>query len=309
MKPRDRVLAALEHRSFDRLPIKHLAVSEIDRMLYRHFGVGEENALLDILGHDFREIRPRYCGPPMNRLDSEHGIISGVVMARAMQEHRPGVALPLADIVDIAQLDQFSYPIYDWYDYASVAEQCREYDDYALQLGYCEGDFINGLSGLRGQEQVLMDIASTEPVFVELVERRFQVVLEHLRRGIESGGGRIDILHLGDDFGSQKGLLISPRSFERLFAQEYRGLVCFGAPPRRPHHDAYLRERRGPDPAAHRDRARHPGRRADQRRRHGPAHAQGAVWRPPGFCRHDVCPGGSAFCQHRTRAGRSSEAT
>ena len=226
MKPRDRVLAALEHRSFDRLPIKHLAVSEIDRMLYRYFGVGEENALLDVLGHDFREIRPRYCGPPMDRLDSEHGIISGVVMARAMQEQRPGVALPLADIIDIAQLDQFSYPIYDWYDYGSVAEQCRQYDDYALQLGYCEGDFINGLSGLRGQEQVLIDIASSEPVLVELVERRFRVVFEHLRRGLESGGGRIDILHIGDDFGSQKGLLISPGAFERLFAQRYEALCA-----------------------------------------------------------------------------------
>ena len=224
MKPRDRVLGSLAHGQFDRLPIKHLAVAEIDQMLYRHFGVHEENALLDILGHDFREIRPRYCGPALKGVDSEHGIISGVIMARAMQAQRPGVSLPLADITDVLDLDQFSYPIYDWYDYASVREQCQAYDDYALQLGYCEGDFINGLSGLRGQELVLMDIASEDPVFVELVERRFQVVYEHLRRGLAAGGGRIDILHIGDDFGSQKGLLISPRSFERLFAAPYQAL-------------------------------------------------------------------------------------
>ena len=224
MKPRDRVLGSLAHGQFDRLPIKHLAVAEIDQMLYRHFGVHEENALLDILGHDFREIRPRYCGPALKDIDSEHGIISGVVVARAIQAERPGVELPLADITDVAQLDQFSYPIYDWYDYNSVAEQCRAYDDYALQLGYCEGDFINGLSGLRGQELVLMDIASRDPVYVELVERRFVVVYEHLKRGLEAGGGRIDILHIGDDFGSQKGLLISPRSFEDLFAGKYAAL-------------------------------------------------------------------------------------
>ena len=124
MKPRDRVLGSLAHGQFDRLPIKHLAVAEIDQMLYRHFGVHEENALLDILGHDFREIRPRYCGPALKGVDSEHGIISGVIMARAMQAQRPGVSLPLADITDVLDLDQFSYPIYDWY--AEVALRAVE---------------------------------------------------------------------------------------------------------------------------------------------------------------------------------------
>ena len=46
MKPRDRVRASIERKPFDRLPIKHLAVHEVDAMLYRHFGVNTLDALL-----------------------------------------------------------------------------------------------------------------------------------------------------------------------------------------------------------------------------------------------------------------------
>jgi len=58
MKPSVRVQAALARRTFDRPPIKHLAVAEVDRRLSEHFGVRREADLLDCLGHDFREIRP-----------------------------------------------------------------------------------------------------------------------------------------------------------------------------------------------------------------------------------------------------------
>ena len=209
----------------DRLPIRHLAVPEIDRRLYDHFGVSRENDLLDLLGHDFREIRPRYCGPALESIDSEHGVISGVVMARAMQAQFPAAALPLADIERPADLDRFQFPLSRWYDYDSVAPQCAQHDSFAQILGYCEGDFINGLSGLRGVEQVLVDLATRAPVFVELVERRAREVHEHLRRALEAGGGRIDIVHLGEDLGSQNGLLLSPVTFMDLFGRHYARLI------------------------------------------------------------------------------------
>jgi uroporphyrinogen decarboxylase len=225
MRPRERVLACVRRGRFDRLPVRHLAVAEVDQQLREHFGVSGENDLLDLLGHDFREIRPRYTGPAMGSLDSEHGVISGVVMARAMQIQNPAAPLPLAGIEEPTGLDRFAFPLSRWYDYGSVPPQCGDCDDYAQVLGYCEGDFINGLSGLRGMEQVLVDIATRAAVFVEIVERRAREVHEHLRLSLEAGGGRIDILHLGEDLGSQKGLLLSPASFMELFGRHYAAFI------------------------------------------------------------------------------------
>lgn len=89
MKPRDRVLAALARGSFDRLPIKHLAVADVDRRLSAHFGVRREEDLLDRLGHDFREIRPVYRGPDFGPMESEHGVISGTVLYGSLLAQRP----------------------------------------------------------------------------------------------------------------------------------------------------------------------------------------------------------------------------
>ena len=89
MRPRDRVMAALARGSFDRLPIKHLAVADVDQRLSAHFGVSRNEDLLDRLGHDFREIRPVYRGPDLGPMDSEHGIISGTVLGRSLAAQRP----------------------------------------------------------------------------------------------------------------------------------------------------------------------------------------------------------------------------
>jgi uroporphyrinogen decarboxylase len=226
-------MGALARGTFDRLPIKHLADAEIDRRLARHFGSSSYEDLLDILGHDFREIHPVYCGPDFGSLESEHGIISGAVIARAIQARRPELSLPLAELSSASELEQFSVPLNGWYDYRSVPNQCAASADYATILGYCEGDFINGLSGLRGQEQVLIDIALAEPVYLELVERRFQAVYNHLECGLLAGGGKIDFVHFGEDLGAQNGPLLSVRAYRLLLSVKYRALFAlahrFGA--------------------------------------------------------------------------------
>jgi uroporphyrinogen decarboxylase len=48
--------------------------------------------------------------------------------------------------------------------------------------------------------------------------------MEHVERMLEAGGGRIDMLLMGDDFGTQRGLLISPASFDSIFAPKKKEL-------------------------------------------------------------------------------------
>ncbi|MHB9037259.1 MAG: uroporphyrinogen decarboxylase family protein [Armatimonadota bacterium] len=224
MTSRERVAACLKRTSFDRFPIKHLAVFEIDDALSEHFELNDRDELLDVIGDDFREIRPCYMGPDMDDLNSEHGVISGVVWNQAINSSFPGVRHPLAGLDDPAQLDRFALATDDWYDYSSVKSQCEKHSQYARILGYCEGDFINGSSMVRGEEQVLIDIGLREPLFLEHMERKFAFVYEHLRRALEAGGGMIDFVHFGEDFGSQNGLLIGRQTILDLFGDKYASL-------------------------------------------------------------------------------------
>jgi uroporphyrinogen decarboxylase len=63
-----------------------------------------------------------------------------------------------------------------------------------------------------------MDIALKDPVYLYIVEKRHLFYMEVIERILQAAEGRIDMVLCGDDFGSQRGLLISPETFDKLFA-------------------------------------------------------------------------------------------
>ncbi len=71
-----------------------------------------------------------------------------------------------------------------------------------------------------------MDIAVGEPVFQEMVDRRFQAVYAHLESGLQAGQGQIDFVHFGEDLGSQNGPLLSVRAYETLFGERFLALFA-----------------------------------------------------------------------------------
>jgi uroporphyrinogen decarboxylase len=50
------------------------------------------------------------------------------------------------------------------------------------------------------------------------MEKRHRFYLRQIERVLDAARGRIDLVLCGDDFGSQRGPLISPATFDRLFA-------------------------------------------------------------------------------------------
>ena len=67
-----------------------------------------------------------------------------------------------------------------------------------------------------------MDIALAEPVYLEMVERRFQAVFDYLERGLRAGQGKLDFVHFGEDLGAQNAPLFSPKTYRSLFGPQYR---------------------------------------------------------------------------------------
>jgi uroporphyrinogen decarboxylase len=120
-------------------------------------------------------------------------------------------------------LNQFDFPTADWIDYSMIEVDCQQLDGYAIVTG-TPGvlDFINGISHSRGLERVLMDIGTGDPVYLALLERKFEYHYMMTERTLQASGGLIDIVQTGEDLGTQQGLLISPAKFGRLFAPKYR---------------------------------------------------------------------------------------
>ena len=225
---RERVQAALAYVEPDCTPCDYFATPEIHRALLDHFGVADDDALQDRLGTDIRIINPPYTGPSLTVPDDAIADIWGVVrksMPNEYGEYAEPVNLPYAPWTTVDQAEAFDWPSPDWYDYDALPAMCEEYPDLAIGVGsFGIQDFINGVAFGRGVEQVLLDIAMEDPVYLYIVEQRHRFYLEHVERMLEAGKGRVDLVLCGDDFGTQRAPLISGDTFDRLFADRKRAL-------------------------------------------------------------------------------------
>ena len=85
-------------------------------------------------------------------------------------------------------------------------------------------DFINSIARARGMEQVLMDLIDDNPVYLEIMQARFDFYYHMHRRMLEAADGLIDFTHVGDDLGNQRGPMIGLGIFEKHFAPKYEEL-------------------------------------------------------------------------------------
>jgi uroporphyrinogen decarboxylase len=245
MTPRERVRTALAHAAPDFTPCDYYATPEIHRALARHFGLAEPasipgalggsssdlavDEIAERLGSDIRYIHAPYIGPPPPKFDDGSMITLWGIRSRPMPNeygaYAEPVGTPYAAWTSVDEVERFPWPNPDWFDYRAILALCARYPDVAIALGgpYVQ-DFINGVAYGRGVEQVLLDIASSDPVYLRIVEKRHAFFQAYVERSLQAAGGRIDIVFCGDDFGSQRGLLISPASFDRLFAAKKREL-------------------------------------------------------------------------------------
>ena len=152
----------------------------------------------------------------------ELGVFNAAVFMSAMIAAFPDQALPLANIKSINEIPDKYLPTTDWLDYSKVSRLCDEFSEYITMAGHCEFDLINGINGLRGDEQCFIDMAFKEPVYLDLVELKYEFGMKNLQKTLEAGNGKIDIVHFGDDLGTQIDLLISPNDFMTLFGEKYR---------------------------------------------------------------------------------------
>jgi uroporphyrinogen decarboxylase len=219
MTSRERVRTSLAWREPDRVPIQVYLTPEMHERLQRHFGGRDVD---ECLGVDFRDVGPKLGKPLRPPHDGLTFDIWGAGYRKVTHgeagTYDEAVYLPLADLKTMADVERYPWPSVQDYDYSGIAAQCARLGDYAICLGGAgTPDILNGTSRGRGMEQVMMDIALRDEVGLAIIDRRCDFWYEHIRRGLEAGGGEIDIVCLGEDCGNQNGRMFSPRDFEEVF--------------------------------------------------------------------------------------------
>ena len=242
MTCRERVLAAIAHAPPDRVPANYLGTPETNAKLREFFAIRDDfsrdpgdlfDSDWDIharLGTDLRTLRLPYRGPAIPRYsDGRVQNVFGIVRRPVRSDggvYMESCAFPYADFSTIQDVESFPWPDPAWYDYAALLDQCRQLEPFAIVYGGPGNvDLINGVAFGRGFEQTIMDIATEDPAGLAIMEKRFEFCREQTRRALAACGGRIDIVWMGDDYGTQKGLLVSPAKWRKLFRPKLRAMI------------------------------------------------------------------------------------
>ena len=252
MDSRERVRLALAHQEPDRVPIDYWATPEINERLIARLGLCSQEELLQHFDVDFRYIAgPRYIGPqPAARPDGSVEDHWGVPRVRvdvgegdAEAAYRDVIDFPLEHAKSVEEIRDYpKWPSPDWFDYGGVRAQVAE----ARQTGKVVvfmGDRLNRVAQLkpamylRGVEQILLDLVMAPEIAEYLFQRVAEFYLEYARRTFEAAGAGIDIFMMGDDFGTQNGLFMSPEMWRSFLRPGFEAFVGLGK--KRGHHVAH----------------------------------------------------------------------
>jgi len=209
MKPRERIINALTMREVDKIPWDgeemQSASDEFEAMKTR---------VPFTYGRDLHKGMPTKKG----RYTDEWGCIWEIGEDGVIGEVK---GWPLADYDN---LDDFSAPwdVLEQADLSCVNECCRNTDKFCVNFWFptaCSP--FQRMQFLRGTENLFMDLAMGDecPEVYRLRDLVHEFYVKQLEMWCQTD---IDAIHIEDDWGAQKSLLISPQKWREFFKPLYK---------------------------------------------------------------------------------------
>ena len=130
---------------------------------------------------------------------------------------------PLRGERSLAELKAFSVPSLDLWDFDALRPLTPKYEDFFIWLN------MNGCFDLarfmRGTEEFMVDFA-TEPEKAEvLLDKVNDLAIAYFEECMARVGGKVHGVYCGDDFGTQRGLLMSPAMWRTFIKPRYKKLI------------------------------------------------------------------------------------
>ena len=228
MTPKQRILAVLQRKPVDRLPVDLWHTPEVGEMLRTHFAVSDDLALYKAMGLDkivwvFMDYKTDAgeragaqagAGAESGGSRTMWGVPLKGVQAGAAHYMEFGAA-PLAGYEKPETLDNYPYwPQTDRFDYDAAVAKVRCAAEDFVTIGPW-GSFFEIYCQMRGLEQSLVDLAESPDLVEAILDRIERLQTEMMERFFARVKGYLDLVFISDDIAGQTGLLISPRMWQR----------------------------------------------------------------------------------------------
>lgn len=182
---------------------------------YEFFGTDDQEAIRRSLGDDLRWI-------PADRAykDPEQKPLFNHVRTCIAGTNEP----VFADCEDPREVDSIPWPNPDYLDFTEVVQDLRNAGDVYRASGMWSC-FFHVVANFFGMETYFMKMYTNPDVVDAVTERVCEYYLEANSRFFDAAGDEADAFFMGNDYGTQLDLLVSPEHIDRFIMPYTRELV------------------------------------------------------------------------------------
>ncbi len=224
MNSKERVLCAINHKEPDRTPLMYRDVPEVRVRIKKDLGFQTDEELFREFGIDFRWVGPKYIGPTQEISDTEKRDYWGVDWQYRKFSERAGYwnekFFPMEKIESPEEAAAWPLPDLDWWDFSTLSSDCDSVKDYAIMTapGFSSPGVLQyPIQTLIGVERSLMDLYINPEFYQALIKRVLEFHIPFITKMLRSAVGKIDFFRIGDDFGTQQGLLMGVDLWKKFF--------------------------------------------------------------------------------------------
>ena len=252
MTPRERVIAALNHKEPDRVPITlggsanhlteqryvllrdHFGVQDVPRRtLVGYYTTPDYNPVLDQLGTDFRfiHIRPpkSYVANPLigefqefvDEWGISHRLVSGYYDLHGA---------PLGADLTIEKIEKYAWP--DPYDPVRLEGVREEVEHLYHQTDYAivahrpvYGNLWEMTRALVGMENALLLTVTDTHIFDHLLGKLAEVLDGFYDAFLDVVGPYVQVVEIADDYGTNVGPMFNPKIYTKFLKPRYKRTI------------------------------------------------------------------------------------
>lgn len=231
MTPKERVFTTIRHEEPDRVPVANTLTPEVARFLASELNLPflqtarwSWNEILTEIGNDavFVGATAPAGFVPRPYSDGSYSNEWGIRL-KHMMGHDTMIEHPLKDIESVDDLNLFfekrGFPDPEADDRFQLAEeQIKKFGTDFAVVGRAKTTIFERSWYLVGMEKFLLDLGREKEYIPILLDKVMAYSLAVAKKLIDLG---CDIILTGDDFGTQTGMLISPRTFRQIFKPRF----------------------------------------------------------------------------------------
>jgi len=208
---KERFYATIKHQPVDRLASwLGLPVHAAEEALCSHFGVKTLDEIRQVIDDDVYPIEVPYNFPPSNH------IACAFKFAKAEHLDSPDERTLTApgffeDYMDPADVDKFDWPDPAKYlDRDEALRRVKSVDPQYVRMGILWSAHFQDACSAFGMETALINMLMNPDMFKAVIDRITDFYLKANELFYEATKGYLDAVLIGNDFGSQKGLMVDP---------------------------------------------------------------------------------------------------